>query len=60
MTITGGSMKVPNIKMSDPIRGGTISVQVCLTRDWRYRLGMWLIRMGCAVLRCRFKAEEAE
>lgn len=48
-------MKPPVVRMSDAFRGGKIYVEVRVVDDWRFKLGLNLIKLGCRVLRCSLK-----
>lgn len=52
-------MKADPIKMSDLVRdeGGkmTFNVELVLIRDWRYRLGLWLMKLGARI--CGYRVE---
>ncbi len=34
-------------------------VTVKMVRDWRFRLGLWLIKMGCKIIGIRAKVDVA-
>jgi hypothetical protein len=46
-----------DIRISDLIKRGTFVVRVRLVRDWRFRVGLWLVGLGVRVLRCRLRIE---
>lgn len=45
------------VNASDAFRGQTITVTVRVRQDWRFRLGLLLMRLGAWVLRSRFEVE---
>ncbi len=45
------------INASDAFKGQTVTVNVRVRQDWRFRLGVLLMRLGVWVLRARFEVE---
>jgi hypothetical protein len=50
-------MRPKDIKMSDVIKWSMITINVRLVHDWRFRLGVWLIRLGGMVIGCRIRTD---
>jgi hypothetical protein len=48
-------MKPPTVKMSDAMRDAEMTIHVDVVRDWRWRLGLWLMMLGARVMRARLK-----
>ncbi len=46
------------INASDAFRDNHLNITVKVRRDWRFRLGFWLISLGCRVLRCGLNVDE--
>jgi hypothetical protein len=43
------------INASDLMHDSTMVVHVCVVYDWRWRVGLWLVRLGVRVMGARCK-----
>ncbi len=43
------------VKASDAMRGRTLTINVKLVKDWRFRLGFWILKFGARVMRLSVK-----
>lgn len=43
---TRGQSPLPTFKMSELARDMTLTVHIRIIHDWRFRLGLWLVRIG--------------
>jgi hypothetical protein len=46
------------IRMSEVMKDAEITVNVRVVNDWRWRLGMWLIRLGVRMVGASLKIEQ--
>jgi hypothetical protein len=48
------------INASDAFKGQTLTIDVAIRKDWRFRLGVLLLRAGVRVLRCGIEIKDAD
>jgi hypothetical protein len=53
-------VKPPVFKASEAIGGAEFTIHVQLHLDWRFQLGLWLVKLGIRLMGAKFKVEGEE